>query len=222
MLDIFENNDKEEIKKFSGKSGAKNKKSKKSKDPEKSKIIRKLKHKTKYLEIELEEAEALQTKAKKAFFAHIQRYCKNHPGAKNPLILTSTNSEKDKNQKNKEEFPEELKAIYREICLATHPDTHQDNQEEMINIFQNASAAKQKNKIEDLINISFDLDIDISNISFELIEDLEKALIEKEKRIQKIRQDESIHYYYLDQKGRFNMIKQICPISPKEKKDEKD
>ena len=107
MFNIFEDNNKEEIEKFSGKS---NPKKKRRKDPEKSKILRKLKHKTKYLEIELEEAEALQAKAKKDFFAHIQRYCKNHPGAKNPLILTSTNPQKKQDQEDKEDFPEELKA----------------------------------------------------------------------------------------------------------------
>lgn len=182
-------------------------------DPEKAKIIRKLKHKTKYLELEHEDAKEKLNTAKTEFFAAIMEYCSKNPEAQNPLGPVSQN----KNDKDKEqaEFSDDLKMIYREIMRATHPDKHPGD-EELEEMCISATQAKQENKLEDLINLSFDLDIDISNISLDLIEEIEQALAEKQKQIEKMRKDNAMLWYYAPEDRRAMFIKQICP-TPKKK-----
>lgn len=215
IFDIFRNWQKNELGQFSEKKGQK-KKSKKSSsiDPEKAKIMRKLKHKSKYLELEYEEAKEILEIAKTEFFTSIQEYCQANPEAKNPLCPVEPNKKKDKTDMD---FPDELKTIYREIIKATHPDHHQEgDEEELTETLISATHAKQENKIEDLINISFDLDIDISNISLDLIEEVEKGLRKKEIKIKKMRKNNAVVWYYAPPDQRKIFIERICPIKKEE------
>lgn len=210
---MFKNWKRQEIDKYNT-SGKSKKKQHKEIDPEKAKIIRKLKHKTKYLDIEFQETSDLLEKAKHEFFSSIRDFCAKNPDAVSPLC--NIPKQDNKEDKDKTEDSEEVKSIYREIAKATHPDKNPGEEEEAKQMFITASEAKENNKIEDLINISFDLDIDISNISMDLIEELELSLIEKEKKIQEMRQDTSIKWFNSPQDIRDQLIIQICPIKNKE------
>lgn len=212
MFDMFKNWKRQEIDKYNT-SGKSKKKQHEEIDPEKAKIIRKLKHKTKYLDIEFQETSDLLEKAKNEFFSSIRDFCTKNPDAVSPLC--NIPKEDNKERKDKSEDSEEVKSIYREIAKATHPDKNPGEEEEAKQMFITASEAKENNKIEDLINISFDLDIDISNISIELIEELELSLIKKEKKIQEMRQDTSVKWFNSPQDIRDQLILQICPIKNK-------
>lgn len=213
IFDVFNKWRKQELSPELRKKKQKNKKKRKEAiDPEKAKIIRKLKHHAKYLELEFKDVEELLSKAKAEFFAAILAYCSSNPEAANPLGP----AKKEKKEKEEEEFPEELKKVYREIVKATHPDHNPEADEEIKDIFLAATNAKEENKLEDLINISFDLDIDISNISLELIEEIEEKLKLKELEIQKMRKDNSILYYHASEEQKKKFIEQICPIQKKE------
>jgi len=181
-------------------------------DPEKAKIIRKLKYHTKYLDLEYDEVKEAFATAKTKFFQEIEAYCRKYADAKNPLVPAS--SEK-KDNPDFDDFPEDLKIIYREIIKATHPDTHPGD-EELAEICVSATQAKHDSKVEDLINISFDLDIDVSNMSVELIEEIEKALKDKEEDIQKMRKDTAMMWYYATPEQQESLIKKICPRPEKE------
>ena len=208
MFEDFKSWKKNEIDKFNPKGPQAANKS----NTEKSKLIRKLKHKTKYLEIEYEDAKELLEEAKSCFFNAIRKFLQDNPGAENPLRPTEI--EKNDNQKTNLSN-DEVKSIYREIVKATHPDKNPGEEEEAKQMFITASEAKQKNKIEDLINISFDLEIDLSDISIELIEDIEKSLEKKESKIEKMSNDIAVKWFRSSEEKQLEIIKSICPIKKK-------
>jgi hypothetical protein len=183
-------------------------KKKKDIDPEKARIIRKLKHRTKYLDLEYKDTQEEMHTAKTSFFTAIAEYCSKNPDSKNPLVPSNTDSS-DATQ-DEYEFPEDLKTIYREIVMATHPDKHPGD-EDLKQICISATQAKKDKKVEDLINLSFDLDIDISNISIDLIEKIERALDEKQKEIEKMRKNNAMVWFYAAPEQQEVIIKHICP-----------
>jgi hypothetical protein len=210
LFDIFNEWRKSELSAGLRKGSSPRRKKKKSdSDPEKARIIRKLKHRMKYLELEHEDIREKLKSAKDHFFSAIQRYCQENPSAKNPLV---PKEQKKEAKQEKASFGDELKNIYREIVKATHPDLQQENDEELTEALISAANAKQENEIDKLINISFDLDIDISNISIELIEDIEKSLEEKQAKINKMRKDVAIVWHYGTEEQKKALIVQICPL----------
>lgn len=215
MFDIFKKWKKQELDKFRPENKKRNKKSKPRDNSPKAKLIRKLKHKTRYLEIEYEEAEDLLTKSKVKFYQAIAEYCKENPNAQNPL---GPIKKEDKKSEEGNLAQEEIKAIYREIAMATHPDKHPDAGEEVYETFNKATKAKDQNKIDDLINISLDLDIDLSQISMELIEELEKSLSKKEQEIKNMNNDLAVNWSRASEETQNKLIKSICP----QKKDKED
>jgi hypothetical protein len=94
--------------------------------------------------------------------------------------------------------------------MATHPDKHPDD-EDLKQICISATQAKKDKKVEDLINLSFDLDIDISNISIDLIEKIEQALDEKQKEIEKMRKNNAMIWFRSTPERQEVIVKRICP-----------
>lgn len=215
MFDIFKKWKKQELDKFRPENKKRNKKPKQEDNSPKSKLIRKLKHKTRYLEIEYEEALELLSKSKAKFYQAIAKYCQENPGSQNPL---GPIAKEDKESKEENLAEEEVKAIYREIAMATHPDKHPDADEEVYETFNKATKAKDENKIDDLINISLDLNIDLSQISMELIEELEKSLEKKEQQIKEMNNDLAVNWVRAGKTTQEKLIASICP----QKKDKED
>ena len=183
----------------------------KAKTSAKNKIIRRLKYRAEYLDEEEKYTKDLLQKSTAAFHKAIARYCSNHPKAENPLVPVKNMPKEKLPDYDSETLSEEIKSIYREIAMATHPDKQHDDPEEMLELFRNATEAKDDHKIEDLINISFELDIDISEISMELVEEIEKNLDKKEGEISCLRKNASIIWYKSNKKKRLQMIKAMCP-----------
>ncbi len=188
---------------------SKNKKPSNNEGSEKSKIIRRLKHRTEYLVEEENYVKDLKAKATTQFHGAITSYCQDNPEAKNPLSLVDI---KPPEKKDNPELPEEMKLLYREIAKLTHPDKQHEDPEAMVEIFREATMAKDEQKLEELINISFGLDIDISEISIDLFDQIERDLDEKEKRIVKMRGDAAIVWYQSNKEQQDKLIKKICPI----------
>lgn len=184
-------------------------------DSEKNKIIRRLKHRTEYLIEEEKYVQELKSKSTSQFHTAIMKYCEENPTAASPL--KPVDAEKP-TKKAASELPEEIKLLYREIAKMTHPDKQHEDQEAMIDIFREATTAKDEQKLEELINISFDLDIDISEISIDLFTQVEKDLDEKEKRIVKMRSEASIVWYQASKEEQDRIVKKICPIPKDENK----
>ena len=183
----------------------------KAKTSAKNKIIRRLKYRAEYLDEEEKYTKDLLQKSTAAFHKAIARYCSNHPKAENPLVPVKNMPKEKLPDYDSETLSEEIKSIYREIAMATHPDKQHDDPEEMLELFRNATEAKDEHKVEDLINISFELDIDISEISIELVEEIEKNLDKKEEEISCLRKNASIIWYKSNKQKRLKMIKAMCP-----------
>ena len=76
VFDIFKKWKKQELQVGDGKPRSKKRQLKQdSVDPEKAKIIRKLKYRTKYLDLEHEDLRGMRDIAKKEFFEEILKYC---------------------------------------------------------------------------------------------------------------------------------------------------
>ena len=212
-MDFFESFrkwEKEELGKYRPSSNKKRKR-KKTNNSEKNKFLLRLKHKSKYLSIEMEILEEELSEAKQKMFASIIEYCANNPNCKNPLIADKTPDKPEKKEVTDSEA-DEVKSLYREIAKVTHPDL---KDEELTEMFISATEAKETNKIEDLIEISFDLDIDLSEISIDFLEKIEKELCEKEKTIQEKRKDIALQWSKASKTQQDQLIKLMCP----EKKD---
>ncbi|MGI9357824.1 MAG: hypothetical protein ACR2ON_00305 [Paracoccaceae bacterium] len=192
----------------------------KAQDSEKNKVIRRLKHRTEYLVEEEKYVGELRQKAKANFHTAIALYCQENPKATNPLAPIAKKNENTKQEKV--ELPEEMKLLYREIAKMTHPDKQHEDPEAMVEIFLEATAAKDENKIEELINISFGLDLDISEISMDLVEEIEDNLNKKEKRIVELRSDAAITWFQSPKDIQEKIIRQICPLPKAQDEEKKD
>lgn len=207
FLDLFKKWKKEELDKHNTHS-KKKKKLKKVNNSEKNKILLRLKHRSKYLSIEMDLVNEQLQEAKSKMFEAIIKYCQEHPEAKNPLV-PDKESAKESVQQITEAEEDEAKALYREIAKATHPDKEG---KDLTEVFIHATEAKDTNKIDELVEISFDLDIDLTEISVDFLEKIEKDLNEKEKIIKDKRQDIALQWMQASKDQRSQLIKMICPI----------
>lgn len=206
FFESFKKWEKEELGKYRPSSNKKRKR-KKNNNSEKNKFLLRLKHKSKYLSIEMEILEEELSEAKQKMFASIIEYCANNPNCKNPLVADKTHDKPEAKEVTDSEA-DEVKSLYREIAKVTHPDL---KDEELTEMFISATEAKETNKIEDLIEISFDLDIDLSEISIDFLEKIEKELCEKEKTIQEKRKDIALQWSKASKTQQNDLIKLMCP-----------
>ena len=149
-------------------------------DQYKLKLIRKLKVKCSEVNQELETVESFYNQAVPLFCAEVSSYCEEN-NIKNPL-----DDIKDEKQKEeKEELSSDIKSVYRKIAVKTHPDkVGADN--ESINLYQDATEAKKKSKIDKIISIAKDLRIDIYNFEYSEIKKIERSIKETEAKISEI------------------------------------
>ena len=149
-------------------------------DQYKLKLIRKLKVKCSEVNQELETVESFYNQAVPLFCAEVSSYCEEN-NIKNPL-----DDIKDEKQKEeKEELSSDIKSVYRKIAVKTHPDkVGADN--ESINLYQDATEAKKKSKIDKIISIAKDLRIDIYNFEYSEIKKIERSIKETEVKISEI------------------------------------
>jgi hypothetical protein len=149
-------------------------------DQYKLKLIRKLKVKCSEVNQELETVESFYNQAAPLFCAEVSSYCKDNK-IKNPL-----DDLKDKEkEEEKQELSPDIKSVYRKIAIKTHPDKAGSN-DENINLYQDATEAKKKSKIDKIISIAKDLKIDIYNFEYSEIKKIERSIKETEIKISEI------------------------------------
>jgi len=142
----------------------------------KEKLVRRLKFKCKELSEELKSTNKTYGLITPEFESAFNLFCSSN-NLENPL-----DKEIKKKPKEKKSIPEDLKSLYREIAIKTHPDkTSNDDSGE---ILIKASIAKKDNNTTELMSIAKDLKIDTSKIDFESIEAIEENIKKIEKEIE--------------------------------------
>ena len=189
-------------------------------DPDKYKAsrFRKLKYKSKYVEIDYEETKEIYLEAKKGWVEAIINYCEKND-APNPLSQDTPSKKKASKQEEAVFSSAQIKDLYRKIAIQTHPDKLGDRPEEEVKkkqkLYSKATDAKKLKDMDSMIKIAVELEMDLSHLDMRCLDLLEKQLEEKEREIQKMREDIAWHWYYAG-KNRSRIISKICPKPNKE------
>lgn len=185
-----------------------------SPEEEKKKRLRKLKYKSKYIDLEFEETSEILAKARKEWVEAIAEYCKKNK-VENPL---TTEKGKQKESTKQEEIvfsSSQIKDLYRKIALKTHPDKLTDYNEEEVKkrseIYTKAAKAKKNKDVDAMLKIATELEIDTANLDMRCIDLLDKQLQEKEVEANKMRTDIAWQWYHSGDFKRNFIISKICP-----------
>lgn len=174
----------------------------------KEKYFKKLKYKSKYVNLEYEETLEIYEIAKKEFIIAVNEYAYNNK-KDNPLKTAEIIKEKT----NSSLTASEVKKVYRDIALKTHPDKlsncDEDEIEEKKEIYNKAIKARNENDIETLVRLASDLKIDMEEMSMDSLENLEKQIDKKEKEIDAMHKDIAWVWYYANNVERKNILDNI-------------
>ncbi len=180
------------------------------------KKFKKLKHHIAYLNMEHDEIFDVFKHAKETFISNMFAYCSKKK------ITSPFSQNKDKKSKSKKQDKQQTKELFREIVKQTHPDKTKDLPEEEIEaraeLYQEATEGKMSGDFNKILKVALELDIEINNINFELIEALEEAIHKMEAKINNIEKDVMYKWYYStpeNQTSIFDQITKSCkPIKP--------
>ena len=184
----------------------------------KSNLFKKLKHRSKYINMEYEETKEIFERARHECLSSIMAFCEENPDRISPLT-TKEEKEKEISKEKKEIFQSnEIKSVYRQIVLQTHPDkSYGEEDEEMTDLYMAAIEAKENCDFHVLMDVATDLRIDAKDLSMEQLEFLEKEIDQKEDKIKKMRKDFMWQWYHSNNKKRAILIERICPLDENSK-----
>jgi hypothetical protein len=179
----------------------------------KQKYLRKLKHKARQTNEEYKETLEIFSEAKREFTEAILIYCQDR-NIQSPL----TEGKEDKKNSTEEEdeaFSEpEVKTVYKQIAIATHPDKlldlSEEDKEKKGALFKKAATAKGDRDLNELTQIAAELKINLHELKYAHLELLEQQIKEKEQKIEEMHQDVAWYWYYLSPKQRLKVISSIC------------
>ncbi len=188
-------------------------------DDQKASRFRKLKYRSKYIDIEFEETYQIFKKAKAKWVEAIVEYCKENK-TKNPLCQDEPKPKAKTKEESTVFSSTQIKDLYRKIAIETHPDKNTGKSEKEIKkkqeLYNMATSAKKEKDIDALISIGIELEMDLSNLDMRCLNLLEKQLDQKEQEIAKMRKDIAWHWYYAIDAKRDFIISKICPKPDKE------
>lgn len=179
-----------------------------------NKKFKKLKHKTLYLNIELEDVSKNFKNAQKVFIQTMIEYCKRKK-IKPPFEKYSPKNE------TKDLDDETVKELYREIVKKTHPDKTQtldsDMASELNDLYLRANEGKTTGDSKKILNVALDMDIDIDSLNLDIIEMMKEGIKETNAKIKRMKQDIMYKWFYADtdqQQKIFETLTQNCkPIN---------
>ena len=109
------------------------------------------------------------------FESSFNKFCELN-SFKNPLY-----GQEKKEEAEAKAMPDDLKSLYREIAIKTHPDKNRNESDE---VFLTAAVAKKDNNISELISIAQKLKINTSKMDFNSVEAIEDNIKKTEKEIE--------------------------------------
>lgn len=203
-MNIFENNDYDELSKDVNIDESQNLLKKK---------FKKLKHKALYIDAEYEETREVFTCAQHEFVSSMFSYCserKIHP----PL-----GENKKDNKRDKGDHSDEIKDLYREIVKATHPDKTKNLSEEEIEsrneLYNEAVQGKQEGDFWGLFKAALELDITLKNLSFDYLKEMEDSINKVQVKIEKMQNDLMYKWYFCEKDIKKDIFSKLTQNSEK-------
>ena len=173
------------------------------------KKFEKLRHKALYINLEYEEIDEVFTYAKDTFISEMFKYCSERK-IKPPLNEGPT----EESKANTEEVDnEEVKELYREIVKNTHPDMLEglsdDEMEERADLYRKAVEGKKDGDFYKILKVALELDISVKIITYEYLDEIEKAINKMQAEINNMKSDLMFRWYYCSQEDRNNIFNQL-------------
>jgi hypothetical protein len=168
-------------------------------DEYKSKLLGKLKAQCVESNEELAHIEHLYNNFTSLFVVAVQDYCEVN-SLSNPL-----DELKDK-PKEDDEAPSlgsGLTSIFRKIVSKTHPDK---SGEADVDSYIEATEAKKTKDASKLISVSKNLKVDLKELTFSDIREIESSIKKTDEKIDKIRSSYPWVWYFSTENQRFNLI----------------
>lgn len=169
-------------------------------DEYKSKLLGKLKAQCVESNEELAHIEHLYNNFTSLFVVAVQDYCEAN-SLSNPL-----DELKDK-PKEDEEKPDSLGSglmnVFRSIVRKSHPDKVGESG---VDSYVEATNAKKSKDASKLISVSKDLKVDLKELTFSDIREIESSIKKTDEKIDKIRSSYPWVWYFSTENQRFNLI----------------
>lgn len=166
-------------------------------DKYKSKLLRKLKVECSAVEEELSHTVLLFNSATPLFVSSVSSYCDSN-SLKNPLDSLGEENKED----DFDEFGSGFYSVFRKIVIKSHPDK---TKEDKLNSYVGAISAKKEKNINKLISVSKDLNIDLNELSYSDIKDIELSIIKTEEKIEKLKNSYP-YIWYLSPESKKDLI----------------
>ena len=173
------------------------------------KKFEKLRHKALYINLEYEEVDEIFEYAKETFISEMFKYCSERK-IKPPL-----NEGSEENSKDNSDIidNEEVKELYREIVKNTHPDMleglSEEEMEERSDLYRKAVEGKKDGDFYKILKVALELDISVKIITYEYLDEIEKAINKMQAEIGKMKSDLMFKWYYCSEGDRNNIFNQL-------------
>ena len=150
--------------------------------------------KVEHLRLELEDAEEVMSDAERQFMEELSRVAEEAPEPPKPqpttVIINADDGQAPESPQvetpvEKEDLPEEIKSLWKQIAKATHPDKT-GNDPEKTELYKRASSAVEKGAIDEIIAVAMDLGLDVPEASPVAVLKLEKLAGDLEGRLKNL------------------------------------
>lgn len=168
-------------------------------DKYKSKLLRKLKVECSEANEELSHVEYLYNNFVGLFVVAIDSYCKEN-SLDNPL---NSLKEDKKEEQSTKSLGSGLMNVFRNIVRKSHPDKVGEGD---VDSYVEATEAKKSKDASKLISVSKDLGVDLNELSFSDIREIESSIKKTNKKIDKIRSSYPWVWYFATDIQKKNIV----------------
>ena len=167
-------------------------------DNHKAQLLRRLKVKCSEAEEELLGVEIFLDDAVPLFVSAIEEYCLKY-SLNNPL----DNISKSEDVEEYDEFGSGFYSVFRKIAIKSHPDKNKGDQ---VDAYIDATKAKKEKNINKLISVSKELKVELTELTYSDIKDIENSIKRTEEKIKKIKTSYPYIWYFSSDSKRKHII----------------
>jgi predicted nucleotidyltransferase len=169
-------------------------------DKYKSKLLRKLKVECSEANEELSHVEHLYDNFVSLFVVAVEDYCKKN-SLNNPLDKLKDEPEEVKEKPNS--LGSGLMGVFRSIVRKSHPDKVGESD---VDSYVEATEARKSKDVSKLISVSKDLKVDLNDLTFADIREIESSIKKTSEKIDKIRSSYPWVWYFATDKQKNNLV----------------